>query len=254
MFEHNKSNRSAAGSCFFTCLLWLSLLAAAPAHSATVTFTGTIIAILEDTGGGAYAGTAVGSSFSGSFVYGNSPLDATEIYSDPIDAGWLFTGGSYGGVITDGTTPTTGISAEVGVSNDWVLDADEALLFSYVVGSPVLAGTVVDAWSVFSLTSGAYYDDTDTLFNGTEFGIGFYSLDGSLYSSLDYQNLPPELSAVDGGFIYIEQADASGNTQFLALGQLTATTAVVPVPAAVWLFGSGLLGLIGIARRKARAA
>jgi len=24
---------------------------------------------------------------------------------------------------------------------------------------------------------------------------------------------------------------------------------VVPVPAAVWLFGSGLLGLIGIARR-----
>jgi hypothetical protein len=27
--------------------------------------------------------------------------------------------------------------------------------------------------------------------------------------------------------------------------------AVVPVPAAVWLFGSGLLGLIGIARRKA---
>ena len=26
--------------------------------------------------------------------------------------------------------------------------------------------------------------------------------------------------------------------------------AVVPVPAAVWLFGSGLLGLVGIARRK----
>jgi hypothetical protein len=27
-------------------------------------------------------------------------------------------------------------------------------------------------------------------------------------------------------------------------------TAVVPVPAAVWLFGSGLIGLVGIARRK----
>jgi hypothetical protein len=26
--------------------------------------------------------------------------------------------------------------------------------------------------------------------------------------------------------------------------------AVVPLPAAVWLFGSGLLGLIGIARRR----
>jgi hypothetical protein len=26
--------------------------------------------------------------------------------------------------------------------------------------------------------------------------------------------------------------------------------AIVPLPAAVWLFGSGLLGLIGMARRK----
>jgi hypothetical protein len=29
------------------------------------------------------------------------------------------------------------------------------------------------------------------------------------------------------------------------------TTSAVPVPAAVWLFGSGLIGLIGLARRKA---
>jgi len=29
--------------------------------------------------------------------------------------------------------------------------------------------------------------------------------------------------------------------------------AVIPVPAAVWLFGSGLLGLVGIARRKKTA-
>jgi hypothetical protein len=32
-----------------------------------------------------------------------------------------------------------------------------------------------------------------------------------------------------------------------ALGPMTA----VPVPAAVWLFGSGLVGLIGVARKKA---
>jgi len=33
----------------------------------------------------------------------------------------------------------------------------------------------------------------------------------------------------------------------------TVTNTVVPVPAAVWLFGSGLLGLVGIARRKKKA-
>lgn len=32
--------------------------------------------------------------------------------------------------------------------------------------------------------------------------------------------------------------------------QTSVTASVVPVPAAVWLFGSGLIGLIGIARRK----
>lgn len=34
------------------------------------------------------------------------------------------------------------------------------------------------------------------------------------------------------------------------LSHISAYTTVVPVPAAVWLFGSGLLGLVGIARRK----
>ena len=36
----------------------------------------------------------------------------------------------------------------------------------------------------------------------------------------------------------------------LDFSTLTLATAPVPVPAAVWLFGSGLIGLIGIARRK----
>jgi len=42
---------------------------------------------------------------------------------------------------------------------------------------------------------------------------------------------------------------AGNNANF----NLKGTLAVVPVPAAVWLFGSGLLGLVGIARRKKKA-
>ena len=37
------------------------------------------------------------------------------------------------------------------------------------------------------------------------------------------------------------------------LDSFVPTPAAVPVPAAVWLFGSGLLGLVGIARRKKKA-
>ncbi len=43
------------------------------------------------------------------------------------------------------------------------------------------------------------------------------------------------------------QLDISG---YSAVPSLVGTTAVVPVPAAVWLFGSGLIGLVGVARRK----
>ena len=41
----------------------------------------------------------------------------------------------------------------------------------------------------------------------------------------------------------------AANCTFVS-GDLCPTVAAVPVPAAVWLFGSGLLGLVGVARRK----
>ena len=49
------------------------------------------------------------------------------------------------------------------------------------------------------------------------------------------------LKMIDGAFV-----GSSANFDFVA-------PAAVPVPAAVWLFGSGLLGLVGVARRKKTA-
>jgi len=49
----------------------------------------------------------------------------------------------------------------------------------------------------------------------------------------------------------------AGNSYNISFGDVTGQVLgvdlapVVPVPAAVWLFGSGLIGLVGIARRKA---
>lgn len=43
-------------------------------------------------------------------------------------------------------------------------------------------------------------------------------------------------------------------SDFAVIPQENLFTAAVPIPAAVWLFASGLLGLIGIARRRARTA
>ncbi len=43
---------------------------------------------------------------------------------------------------------------------------------------------------------------------------------------------------------------AVGSHGFNAVAALTSVPAVVPIPSAVWLFVSGLLGLVGMARRR----
>jgi len=55
--------------------------------------------------------------------------------------------------------------------------------------------------------------------------------------------------------------DENGELYFLGMGVLDSGTlaaykvsvSAVPVPTAVWLFGSGLIGLLGFAKRKARS-
>jgi hypothetical protein len=56
-----------------------------------------------------------------------------------------------------------------------------------------------------------------------------------------------------GGVSLLFKADcgAAANCRLTALiDNVVIDTATVPVPAAVWLFGSGLLGLVGVARKK----
>lgn len=61
-----------------------------------------------------------------------------------------------------------------------------------------------------------------------------------------------DLSGFSGTFGGVS-LDISGSSAAPSLLGTTASVTAVPVPAAVWLFGSGLLGLIGVAR-KARSA
>lgn len=57
----------------------------------------------------------------------------------------------------------------------------------------------------------------------------------------------PVTICLDGAYSNSDFLNAGGNVA--ALSNVTGYS-VVPVPAAVWLFGSGLLGLVGVARRR----
>ena len=80
---------------------------------------------------------------------------------------------------------------------------------------------------------------------------------------------PVEMAAISGMTVTHDgNNNASGRVSFTGLGDITSftftetfgsghvvyydnfTATVVPVPAAVWLFGAGLVGLVGVARRK----
>ena len=55
-------------------------------------------------------------------------------------------------------------------------------------------------------------------------------------------------TTLDAGFLDVGLRNTLADTYSIAYDNFTITA--VPVPAAVWLFGSGLIGLVGIARRK----
>ncbi len=71
---------------------------------------------------------------------------------------------------------------------------------------------------------------------------------GSAAGYLDFTGGSLQLGALGGNVLINWNGDANSNAGVISTGKLEVSA--VPVPAAVWLFGSGLLGLVGIARRK----
>ena len=80
----------------------------------------------------------------------------------------------------------------------------------------------------------------------TAFDISWY-VDDLLIGQADRSELLENITATD---LRINMMITSA-TADVELDYLLVNTSVVPVPATAWLFGSGLIGLIGLARRKA---
>jgi hypothetical protein len=148
-----------------------------------------------------------------------------------------------------------------------------------VVGADILIGSLSVTGT--SSSDGVYITDAVLNFDtaadtitivggvaGLGIGAGTTLLTGS-FTSFDFQLDAPTQSEIFSGSgpdtkarslldaIGVDPAtpfEFFGITIEAANGNVTSTDFVntaVPVPAAVWLFGSGLLGLVGVARRRA---
>jgi len=145
------------------------------------------------------------------------------------------------------------------------------LIIDGVDNIPVAGGTVTTGSGFFDLlTSSAnpgwglaleFDEATISYVVGGGFEIAIFGAAASTICTVDpcFQALPFNLEMGDPVTFTFSSSNFDTNnneqvlTDFTASSDGTITGSLVPVPAAVWLFGSGLIGLVGIARRKTAA-
>lgn len=119
-----------------------------------------------------------------------------------------------------------------------VSDVDLTILFvgdgGHAGTITLLGGSSAGSSASFSLADGENYTGYNSKQGETLYGIYAATID---------------LSGFSGTFSGVN-LEIGGSS---AVPSLLGTTAPVPVPAAIWLFGSGLLALVGIARKAGSA-
>jgi len=141
---------------------------------------------------------------------------------------------SSGSATNGSSSADTLTSLEIFVENTFTGSLNFNFSFSASVDATIAGGTTAND---FAGSAVSVFDD-----------LGFDYIDIFTDVSIDGTDAIPLTGTF--GFTLLD-ADVNTVIGFVdSYGQTAATAPPIPVPAAVWLFGSGLLGLVGVARRK----
>ena len=192
-------------------------------HAAIINFSGQLDYIQYDNGSAVFSGVPISSEFEGAFddeIY--SGIIWTMIDSLPLLA-------PFGcNIAADG----------LDIVNDKVLVQEDVQFLNPIYGSEKFSeGDIIDLIN--------FENDSSTLSNGRiEVGVS-YIFDYSTFSDDDLSNYPFNPESLEFALFFIYEEDSSGKGIYYAGGQLDP----VPVPSAVWLLGSGLIGFVGVRRK-----
>ncbi|MFW2403813.1 MAG: hypothetical protein ACN4GT_03530 [Gammaproteobacteria bacterium] len=230
----------------FACLFLVFGFGNAQAAPISMNWSGTILQVFEDTGSTTFSGTQAGDAFSGSFGYDSEPGSIVP-GCDSTLCEWSWNGPNNIGSISGGPD-VDGVFLIIENDQDLSDTPEDLDIINSILDPDIDENTPFDLWELSSdLITG-----DDFLF----FSVVWVTTDTSAIADASvYDPLPPfAIGPIAGqgraAAFVIEESSSTGD--FFAIGLLdTADVAAVPVPAAVWLFGSAL-GLLGWGTRRAR--
>lgn len=245
---------------FLMCALTFPFVIMSGASQAAVyniNYTGTFVSILDANGnaGGAFspgAGINIDDTYSGNFSFDTD--QAVPTFSPPGPpsgaADYDFGYGMVYPSLTVNGTQTVNLTPKIGmtVGNNIDTTTGPFTTANYFWGGMNLAGInpfPTSADLLFLYTDVTGFDSTTR--TGSEIILATLDPTGAALSSA---NVPNPLTPLSYSFlIYLETENGVTKAAGIGLpGRLEITP--VPVPAAVWLFASGLLGLIGFRGRR----
>ena len=163
---------------------------------------------------------------------GAETVEAQVLTDHPVGTGWIPENTTSAWVIPEG-------SDDVGLFGEYTYTTTFDL-----TGFDAATAQIEGRWSTDNGT-------TDILINGTSLG---YTTDSSDY------NIWAQFSVTSGfiagentlQFVFNNDPDAGGNgAGYTGLRvEMVGTASEVPIPAAAWLFGSALMGLVSLKRKK----
>ncbi len=205
----------------------------ARAEIVTIDYSGTVNSLVDT---GSYSPVNIGEQVSGSLIFDTRDLFSIE--GDAVKKDYIYTGaGTAGSLNTINSGAMGSNTAYVGIEND-LIDG---------------FGSVYDIYYMGGFSDDLVWDQLlDRPVSGTQFALLFvFNSDAFNSTDLDFQTLLNTPNSILTE-ILIDGYDAAGQLYEAkaSLDSISYSITAVPVPATIWLFGSGLLGFIGMAKRK----